>query len=170
MQTSFENRGKRQGARDKGRRAGAESRSGVSPLSERSAVRLARESRHRRSNIHPPFSSLVVFVEHGDSSEYKTGAENIRFAFRDKLLLPMDVLIARDCVKFRDAIKQKTSVTTANKKLKILRVILGDACKLGLLARNVAKDCPMFTRTESVRRALSQDEIAAILKHTQGTA
>jgi len=66
---SFENRGKRQGARDKGRRAGAESRSGVPPLSERSAVRLARESRRRRSNIYPPFSSLVVFAEHGDSSE-----------------------------------------------------------------------------------------------------
>jgi len=66
---SSENRGKRQGARDKGRRAGAESRSGVSPLSERSAVRLARESRRRRSNIYPPFSSFVVFVEHGDSFE-----------------------------------------------------------------------------------------------------
>jgi len=64
---SSENSDKRQGARDKGRRAGAESRSGVPPLSERSAVRPAREARRRRSNIHPPFSSLVVFEEHGDS-------------------------------------------------------------------------------------------------------
>ena len=30
-------------------------------------MRLARENEHRRSNIRPPFSSLVVFAEHGDS-------------------------------------------------------------------------------------------------------
>jgi len=69
------------------KRAGAESRSGVPPLSERSAVRLAREVRLRRSNIHPPFSSLVVFAEHGDSSENRgkrQGARDKRKVVREK--------------------------------------------------------------------------------------
>jgi len=84
---SSENRGKRQGARDKGRRAGAESRSGVSPLSERSAVRLAREARRRRSNIHPPFSSFVVFEERGDSPTFNHTPKNwvLRF-LRDEFV------------------------------------------------------------------------------------
>jgi len=52
---SFENRGKGQE-----KRAGAESRSGVPPLSGRNAVRLAREARRRKSNIHSP-----IFIARG---------------------------------------------------------------------------------------------------------
>ncbi len=102
-------------------------------------------------------------------SEYRAAVRDIEKTLSGQLDKPVEALTVKHCIQFRDAMKSRTSTTTANKKLKILRVILGDARKAGLTAKSPAADCPTYEKKESARRGFTLEEITRLLDCTKGT-
>jgi integrase len=100
---------------------------------------------------------------------YRGTVADVRDLLPKQLSRPIEALTVQDVVRFRDRCKERTSANTANKKLKILRVTLGDARKAGLLSRNVAADCPTYNKTPSGRKDFSLEEIKHLLATTKGT-
>ena len=73
-----------------------------------------------------------------------------------------------DVAKYRDAVVKRTSIATANKSLKYLRVALGAAWKDGLSQDNVAAKLDTLKRRNderSERRPFTLDELKTVLAH-----
>lgn len=76
-----------------------------------------------------------------------------------------------DVAQYRDAVQARTSIATANKLLKYLRVALGAAWKDGLTQDNPAAKLDTIRRganDRGRRRAFTVTEIKAILAHAEG--
>lgn len=73
-----------------------------------------------------------------------------------------------DVASYRDVVLKRTSIATANKSLKYLRVALGAAWKDGLSQDNVAAKLDTLKRRSddsAERRAFTLDELKALLGH-----
>ena len=79
---------------------------------------------------------------------------------------PIAELETRTFVGYRDHLATRVSASTANNGIKILRVILEDARRDGLLPDNPAKDCGALRKNTEhrVRRPFTVDEIRRVLE------
>ena len=81
---------------------------------------------------------------------------------------------ATDVARYRDAVATRTSAATAHKALKYLRIAFGAAMREGLTQTNPAAQLvkPKTTAAEKAakvsRRALTVDEIRAVLRNASG--
>jgi len=76
-----------------------------------------------------------------------------------------------DVAKYRDVVHKRTSVATANKSLKYLRVALGAAYKDGLSQDNAAAKLDILKRRDgdqAERRPFTVKEMKTILTHASG--
>lgn len=85
--------------------------------------------------------------------------------------LDVSLIAKADVAKYRDAVLARTSVATANKSLKYLRVALGAAHKDGLRQDNPAAKIDTLRRTaadRSERRPFTVDELKSVLRNASG--
>ena len=83
--------------------------------------------------------------------------------------LDVSMLTKADVAKYRDAVKHRTSVATANKSLKYIRVALKAAWADGLAQDNPAAKLPTFKQVDRVqKRAFTLPELKQILDKAEG--
>lgn len=89
----------------------------------------------------------------------------------ERATVDISQLTKADIAKYRDEVHKRTSVATANKSLKYLRVALGAAYKDGLAQDNAAAKLDILKRREadrSARRPFTVKELKTILAHASG--
>ncbi len=95
---------------------------------------------------------------------YKAAAAEFLESLGERADADLLFLTRRDILAYRDKVAGNLATATANKKLKILRVALGEAWRDGLIEENpAAKVSTIKDKTESVRRPFTLDEIGRIL-------
>lgn len=78
----------------------------------------------------------------------------------DKSCRPLAELEKGDFVRYRDALAARVAPGTVNLGIKLLRVMLEDARRDGLIPENPAKDCPLLRKSPaSPRRPFSLEEL-----------
>jgi integrase len=77
---------------------------------------------------------------------------------------PIHYVTPAQVAAWRDAAAKKASPQTANKKLKIIRVLFRSAWRDGLLTENPASKVPGLKAGETNRRAFSLAELKAVLR------
>jgi integrase len=99
-------------------------------------------------------------------NSYRTALRRfIDFLGPSKAKRDLATLQASDVAQFRDDEVSELSRSTANFKLSVLRICLGEAVRQGLLTNNPATRVKLLKSTaESKRRAFTLDEIKRILK------
>jgi integrase len=82
---------------------------------------------------------------------------------------PLTGLGKRLILDFRNAEGSRVSATTANNEIKILRVVLEDARRDGLVSDNVAADVPLLKSVKTkTRRPFTLEEIKMVLGASEG--
>lgn len=144
-------------------------------LGEAQARRILSELYESVSGTPLPSASTKDYLTTWASSRKNTCAPSTHAAYtqvaRDFLAslgprahVDISTLTRADVVKFRDEVLARTTVSTANKSVKYLRVALGSAWKDGLSQDNPAAKVDALTRSESTeRRPFTLDEIKAML-------
>ncbi len=102
---------------------------------------------------------------------YKQVARDFLTSLGDRTEVDVAQITKNDVAKYRNAVLARTSVATANKALKYLRVALGVAHKDGLTQDNPAAKLDTLRRNANrgtERRAFTLEELQALLKHAKG--
>jgi integrase len=89
----------------------------------------------------------------------------------ERAKIDISQLTKADVAKYRDEVLARTSVATANKSLKYLRVALGAAYKDGLAQDNPAAKLDVLKRREAdraARRPFTVKELKTIIGHASG--
>ncbi|MBI5692037.1 MAG: tyrosine-type recombinase/integrase [Verrucomicrobia bacterium] len=83
--------------------------------------------------------------------------------------LDISMLTKADVAKYRDTVRNRTSIATANKSLKYLRVALKAAWADGLTQDNPAAKIPTLKKTDGVeKRAFTLPELKEIFARAEG--
>lgn len=95
---------------------------------------------------------------------YKSTAEALLSILSSKMSMPMDAVTRADAVRFRDTLGRRLASATANKYLKIARVIWNDARKDGTVRDNPFALTPILkTRDAGTRRPFTPNELRTLL-------
>ncbi len=89
----------------------------------------------------------------------------------ERAKIDISQLTKADVAKYRDGVQTRTSVATANKSLKYLRVALGAAYKDGLAQDNPAAKLDVLKRREAdraARRPFTVKELKTVIGHASG--
>jgi integrase len=102
---------------------------------------------------------------------YAQIARDFLASLGDRAKLDICQVNRADVAKYRDSVLKRTSVATANKALKYLRVALGAAYKDGLIHDNPAAKLDVLKRSHaemSERRPFTIAEMKTVLTHATG--
>lgn len=162
---------------EKAAKLGAEKR-----LGEAQARRVLSEIYETVNNAPLPSKTARVFLEEWAASRkidtslrtaaaYAQVARDFVGSLGPRADIDVSMLTKADVAKYRDAVRNRTSVATANKSLKYLRVALGAAYKDGLAQDNPAAKLDVLARTaegQTERRAFTLEELKALYRVATG--
>lgn len=98
-------------------------------------------------------------------AEYTKTAERLKKCLGPKAKRPMDAVTVNDALRFRDGLAGILAPATANKYLKIARVIWNDACRESMAGDNpFAKVKILETQKGSSRHGFTLEQVKAIYK------
>lgn len=95
---------------------------------------------------------------------YENAITDFRRSLEERAKDQIHYVTVADVVKWRDASAKKATATTANNKLKVLRVLFQSAWRDGLLPENVAAKVQLLKTEASTRRAFTLAELKTILE------
>lgn len=102
---------------------------------------------------------------------YSQVARDFLQSLGERASIDVSQLTKADVAKYRDEVLKRTSVATANKSLKYLRVALGAAYKDGLSQDNPAAKLDVLKRRDAdraARRPFTVKELKTIMSHASG--
>lgn len=107
----------------------------------------------------------VKELETKDSTmaEYRKTAERLKNTLGAKVRRPMDAVTVADALKFRDGLIAVLSNVTANKHLKIARVIWNDAARDSLASDNPFAKVKTLETQASHRKAFTVEQVKSLL-------
>ena len=97
-------------------------------------------------------------------SSYRAATLDFLTFLGEKATQPLQYLTNHQITQWRDAAAARSSAATANNKLKILRVFLGDAWRQNRIIDNPAAKVKTLKTQASVRRSFTMSEIQALLQ------
>ena len=108
----------------------------------------------------------VKAIETKDSTvaEYSKTAERLKKTLGPKVNRPMDAVTVNDALRFRDGLAGHLAPATANKYLKIARVIWNDACRESMAGDNPFAKVKILDTPGSARHGFTLDQVKAIYK------
>ena len=106
----------------------------------------------------------VKTIETKDSTvaEYSKTAERLKKILGPKVNRPMDAVTVNDALRFRDGLADILAPATANKYLKIARVIWNDAGRESMAGDNPFAKVKILDTQGSTRRGFTLDQVKAI--------
>jgi len=106
----------------------------------------------------------VKAIETKDSTvaEYSKTAERLKKMLGPKAKRPMDAVTVNDALRFRDGLAEHLAPATANKYLKIARVIWNDACRESMAGDNPFAKVKILDTAGSSRHGFTLDQVKAI--------
>lgn len=106
----------------------------------------------------------VKGIENKESTvaEYRKTAERLKESLGPKVNRPMDAVGIRDALAFRDGIAAILSPATANKYLKIARVMWNDAARDSLVSDNPFAKVKILDAEKGRRRGFTLEQVKAI--------
>lgn len=97
---------------------------------------------------------------------YKSRVDSFLLSMGTRADQSMHLISEKDVRQWRDSESERVSATTANLGLKAVRMYLGDACKRGLIAHNVAARVPVLKKVSvAARRPFTIEELRQLLPH-----
>lgn len=106
----------------------------------------------------------VKSIEAKDSTlaEYTKTAERIKAALGPKAARPMDAVTVADATRFRDGIAKVLAPSTANKYMKIARVIWNDAARVSMASDNPFRKVPILKVGKGSRHGFTLEQVKAV--------
>ena len=95
-------------------------------------------------------------------AEYTKTAERLKASLGAKAKRPMEAVAVADALKFRDGIAEILSPNTANKYLKIARVIWNDAARDSVVGENPFAKVKVLDADKGSRHGFTLDQVKAI--------
>lgn len=95
-------------------------------------------------------------------AEYRKTAERLKESLGTKAKKPMDAIVMKDALRFRDGIADILSPSTANKYLKIARVIWNDAMRESLASDNPFAKVKILDADKKTRKGFTLEQVNAI--------
>jgi integrase len=95
--------------------------------------------------------------------EYQRAAEELRDFFGARAQKPLESVTRREAVAFRDRLAKRVAPATANKYLKIARVLWNNAWRDGLVSDNPFAKTEALKSVRSIRRPFSLPELKRVL-------
>ena len=97
-------------------------------------------------------------------SQYTTTVSHLLKSLGAKASLSMDAITILDAETFRDGLGHRLSPTTANKNLKIARVIWGDAIAKRVASENPFKLVKTLKTGPGTRKGFTEEQVRALLE------
>ena len=99
-------------------------------------------------------------------SAYEHAITEFQASLKTKAEQQITHVTVSDVVKWRDESAKKTTATTANNKLKAVRVLFQSAWREGLIPENVAAKVQSLKQVKTTRRAFTREELSKLLSVT----
>ena len=96
-------------------------------------------------------------------TEYRNTTTRLKEILGNKAKRPMDAITVKDAIHFRDAISRKLSPASANKYLKIVRVVWNDAIRDSMVGDNPFRKARPLETAGKGRKGFTVDQIKTLM-------
>lgn len=104
----------------------------------------------------------AIETKESTMSEYTKTAQRLRDSLKTKCKRPLDGITQDDALRFRDGIAAVLSASTANKYLKIARVLWNDAVRDSMASDNPFAKVKILEAAKDNRKGFTLDQVKAI--------